>query len=239
MLEFRNLSKSFTTDGQYHSVLSNLSLSINEGEFVAIAGPSGCGKSTLIRLTAGLDHPDSGEILAQNGAERLGYVFQEAALLPWRTLTDNVAIGLETKGVSKADRTAEAATLLRTFGLGGFENYYPHMVSGGMKARAAIARAYIINPTLLLMDEPFAALDAQTREKLQGELSRHWQQSKRTVLFVTHSLEEALLLGTRVVVLGRPPLTIVADYPIPFDFPRDSSAREFVALKQKLREKLQ
>lgn len=239
MLEFRNLSKSFTTDGESHSVLSNLSLSISEGEFVAIAGPSGCGKSTLIRLTAGLDHPDSGQILVRNGSDRLGYVFQEAALLPWRTLTDNVAIGLETKGVAKLKRRAEAVALLRTFGLAGFEHYYPHMVSGGMKARAAIARAYIINPTLLLMDEPFAALDAQTREKLQCELSLHWQQSKRTVLFVTHSLEEALLLGTRVVVLGRPPLTVAADYPIPFGFPRDSSASEFVDLKRKLRETIQ
>jgi NitT/TauT family transport system ATP-binding protein len=241
MLEYQNISKTFALNGVERTVLSKLNLRVDSGEFVAIAGPSGCGKSTLLRLTAGLEVPDEGAVrvgsrkLSASSDIKLGFVFQEAALLPWRTLADNVALGLETRGVPKDERRSKAVALLRTFGLQGFEDYYPHMVSGGMKARASIARAYIIDPMLLLMDEPFVALDAQTREALQRELWQHWQTSKKTVLFVTHSLEEALLLGTRVIVLGRPPSTVMADYAIGPEFPRDPSKGAFIDMKRMLR----
>lgn len=244
MLRFVNISKMFELDGSNLNVLDQFNLSIDSGEFAAIVGPSGCGKSTLLRLTAGLDRPDAGQILldeadlANDSTHDLGFVFQEAALLPWRTLTDNVAIGLEARGVPAARRRVEANSLLQAFGLGGFEQAYPYMLSGGMKARAAIARAYIVNPTLLLMDEPFAALDAQTREILQKDLSRYWLSSKRSVLFVTHSLEEALLLATRVIVLGRFPAAIKADYRLELPFPRDPSGEEFLELKNDLRSHL-
>lgn len=155
--------------------------------------------------------------------------------MPWRDLVSNVTLGLEIRGVPKAERERQAGELLGLLGLKGFERYYPHQVSGGMKHRVAIARAYIVDPIILLMDEPFVALDAQTRESLQWDLQDLWQRRKKTVIFVTHNLEEAILLGTRIVVLSSRPATVLLDCKVELPMPRDPVSREFVALRQELR----
>lgn len=241
MLEYRNVHKSFDTEAGNLAVIKDFTAAIREGEFVVLLGPSGCGKSTLLRITAGLEPPSRGEVLIDgrafdlHGRHRLGFVFQEPALMPWRDLVSNVTLGLEIRRVTKAERHQQAVEILRLLGLQGFEKYYPHQVSGGMKHRVAIARAYIVDPIILLMDEPFVALDAQTRESLQRDLQDLWQRRKKTVIFVTHNLEEAILLGTRIVVLGKRPATVQMDYEIRLPMPRDPVSREFVALRHELR----
>jgi len=222
-------------------VIDNLSLSISDGQFVVLLGPSGCGKSTLLRLIAGLEQPSSGKVLIDGVApdprskHTLGFVFQEPALLPWRTLLRNVMLGLEARGMKESQRRPLAGQMLRLLGLDGFETFYPHQVSGGMKHRVAIARAYILDPIILLMDEPFVALDAQTREDLQQELVRLWSQQRRTVVFVTHSLEEAIVLGTRVIVFSRRPASVLLDRVIDLPYPRDPVDGDFVTIRQELR----
>jgi NitT/TauT family transport system ATP-binding protein len=241
MLELRSVQQWFDgTAGRLH-VIKELSLSVSNGEFIVLLGPSGCGKSTLLRLIAGLETPLAGEVLIDGlkpdprSKHTLGFVFQEPALLPWRTLQRNVTLGLEARGVPDLERRARSMQLLELFGLHGFEEFYPHQISGGMKHRVAIARAYIIDPIILLMDEPFVALDAQTREELQNDLVALWTKQRRTVIFVTHSLEEAILLATRVIVFSRRPASIVLDRKIDLAYPRDPVQRDFVALRQELR----
>jgi NitT/TauT family transport system ATP-binding protein len=241
MLEIKSIQQWFDGASGRLEVLKNLSISISDGEFVILLGPSGCGKSTLLRLIAGLEMPSKGEVLIHGALPNprskytLGFVFQEPALLPWRDLRHNVTLGLEARGVPRAQQRVRARDLLRTLGLHGFEDFYPHQVSGGMRHRVAIARAYVVEPIVLLMDEPFVALDAQTREELQKDLVAIWTKRRRTVVFVTHSLEEAILLGTRIVVFSRRPATIVLDRRIDLAYPRDPVDREFVALRQELR----
>jgi NitT/TauT family transport system ATP-binding protein len=186
--------------------LEPLSFRVEAGEFVVVIGPSGCGKSTLLHIIAGLLPPTGGQVWLENAREaRFGVVFQEPGLFPWRTLLDNVAFGLEEAGVAKAERVQKVKAILELVGLSGFEKSYPHQLSGGMKQRAAIARAMVINPPVLLMDEPFSALDAQTRRLLQLELARIHQESGKTTLFITHALDEAVLLADRIVVLSARP----------------------------------
>jgi NitT/TauT family transport system ATP-binding protein len=242
MLELRSVQQWFDgASGRLH-VIKELSFSASNGEFIVLLGPSGCGKSTLLRLIAGLETPLAGEVLIDGvkpdpqGKHTLGFVFQEPALLPWRTLQRNVTLGLEARGVTGHEQHARSMQLLHWLGLKGFEEFYPHQVSGGMKHRTAIARAYIVDPIILLMDEPFVALDAQTREALQSELVGLWAKQKRTVIFVTHSLEEAILLATRVIVFSRRPASILLDRKIDLSYPRDPVQRDFVALRQELRE---
>jgi NitT/TauT family transport system ATP-binding protein len=241
MLEIRYLQHQFAGASGPLDVIQNLSVSISKGEFVVLLGPSGCGKSTLLRLVAGLDAPFSGRILIEGAPpdprsrHTLGFVFQEPALLPWRTLLDNATLGLEARGMPQDQREQRALQMLRLFGLHGFESYYPYQVSGGMKSRVAIARAYILDPIILLMDEPFVALDAQTREGLQLDLIQLWTKQRRTVLFVTHSLEEALLLATRIIVFSRRPASIVLDRQIDLPYPRDPVHSSFVSLRHELR----
>ena len=207
--------------------LSNFNLDIAQGEFVSIVGPSGCGKSTFLNIVLGLIEPASGVIqlngtrISGPGQER-AMVFQEFGLLPWRSVTANVELGLELKGVSSAKRAARAKELINLVGLEGFENHYPHELSGGMKQRVGLARALATEPEVLLMDEPFAALDAQTRDLMQSELLQIWERSKKTVLFVTHSIEEAAYLSDRVIVMtarpGRTKDVIQIDLPRPRDY---------------------
>jgi NitT/TauT family transport system ATP-binding protein len=209
------------------TALTNFSLDIAEGEFVSIVGPSGCGKSTFLNIILGLIEPVSGVIqlngtrISGPGQER-AMVFQEFGLLPWRSVTANVELGLELKGVASAKRAARAKELINLVGLKGFETHYPHELSGGMKQRVGLARALATEPEVLLMDEPFAALDAQTRDLMQTELLQIWERSKKTVLFVTHSIEEAAYLSDRVIVMtarpGRTKDVIQIDLPRPRDY---------------------
>ncbi|MFD5396908.1 ABC transporter ATP-binding protein [Streptomyces sp. NPDC127097] len=208
-------------DGEF-TALDGVDLRIEAGEFVVVVGPSGCGKSTLLDLLGGLARPTGGRILLDGepvtgpGLDR-GIVFQQYALLPWRTALGNVEFGLEATGVPRRERAARAREYLDLVGLSGFENRHPHELSGGMRQRVAIARSLAYDPDVLLMDEPFAALDAQTRESLQDELLRIWQRTGKTVVFITHGIEEAVYLGQRVAVMTSRPGRIKQVVPIGFD----------------------
>jgi NitT/TauT family transport system ATP-binding protein len=195
------------------TAIKNVYFSVKGGEFLSLVGPSGCGKSTLLDLLGGLTKPTSGEILIDGkpiegpGLDR-GIVFQQYALFPWKTAKGNIDFSLEAKGVPKKERTEIARHFLSLVGLSGFEDCYPHELSGGMKQRVAIARSLAYDPDVLLMDEPFAALDAQTRETLQTELLRIWEETKKTIVFITHGIDEAVYLGQRIAVMTSRPGTI-------------------------------
>jgi NitT/TauT family transport system ATP-binding protein len=207
------------------TVLDKVSLSVRPRTFVSIVGPSGCGKTTLLRIIDGLITPTAGEVRIEGepvhgpGRDR-AMVFQDADLLPWRTALDNVAFGLEVQGVPKHERLERARAAIARAGLAGFADHYPFQLSGGMRQRVGLARALSTTPRLLLMDEPFGALDAQTREDMQGELLRLWEQDKITVVFITHAVDEAILLSDYVVVLSRRPGTVREVIPIELSRPR-------------------
>jgi NitT/TauT family transport system ATP-binding protein len=209
-----------------HTVMSEISLAIEAGTFVAIVGPSGCGKSTLLNAAAGLLFPPSGRV-SVFGEHLTGinphaaYLFQQDALLPWRTVLDNVMLGLVFRKVPEFEALAAAREWLGRIGLAGFEDRFPHQLSGGMRKRVAVAQAWIVNPRILLMDEPFASLDVQTRQIMENELLALWQETRKTVLFVTHDLEEAIALADRVVVLSTGPARLKGDYAIDLPRPRD------------------
>jgi NitT/TauT family transport system ATP-binding protein len=226
LLDVRDVTKRFPMVPL--PVLDHVDLAMREGEFVSLIGPSGCGKTTLLRIVAGLLRPSHGEVAldghpSMEPSREKAVVFQHFNLFPWRTATDNVAYGLELQGIGKRERAERARRYLRTMGLEGFEDHYPGQMSGGMKQRVGIARALVVEPRLLLMDEPFGALDALTREYLQGELERLCRDNRLTTLFVTHSLDEALFLSDRVVVMGSRPGRIVEEFEIPFERPRTAS----------------
>jgi NitT/TauT family transport system ATP-binding protein len=224
------------------TALKDFNVTVEEGEFVSIVGPSGCGKSTFLNVLLGLIPPVSGE-MAINGKRVEGpgqdraMVFQEFGLLPWRTVLNNVELGLELRGVPTAERRPTCQKFIEMVGLSGFEGHYPHELSGGMKQRVGIARALASDPEVLLMDEPFAALDAQTRDIMQAELLRIWQEAKKTVLFVTHQIEEAVYLSDRVIVMTKRPGRTKKIVDIPLPRPRDYEMRvtqEFNDLKLQL-----
>lgn len=220
-ISIREVKKYFRAKSQHVLALQDIQLDVKQGEFMVIVGPSGCGKSTLLDLLAGLTKPSSGEILldgkAINGPDLdRGIVFQQYALFPWKTALENVEFGLEAKGVGRKQRRKIALDYIQLVGLSGFENRYPHELSGGMKQRIAIARSLAYDPEVLLMDEPFAALDAQTRETLQSELLRIWEATKKTIIFITHGIEEAVYLGQRVAVMTSRPGRIKEVIDIPF-----------------------
>ncbi|MCC7273496.1 MAG: ABC transporter ATP-binding protein [Alphaproteobacteria bacterium] len=227
LLVARNVCKTFfePTRGEDVEALRDVTVAVRPHEFVSVIGPSGCGKSTFLRIVAGLDRPTAGEILVEGrpvvgpGADR-GMVFQEYALLPWKTTRANVEFGLRLKGVPRGERARIAGRFIDLVGLTGFENRYPHHLSGGMRQRAAVARVLAVNPTVLLMDEPFAAVDAMTRQRLQEELAAIAAAERTTVLFVTHAIEEAVFLSDRVVVLSGRPGRIIADMTIALPRPR-------------------
>lgn len=205
-LQIENLHKSFGA----LQVLRDINLSVDEHEFVALVGPSGCGKTTLLRTIAGIEAADAGAVVIDGrpisgpGADR-GFVFQQDSLLPWRTVWRNLIFGLEVNGKMTETTIASAKQLLQLVGLSGFEHFYPNQISGGMRQRVNLARALALNPEVLIMDEPFSALDAQTREVMQLELLRIWHLGRKTVLFITHQIDEAVFVADRVVVLGRRP----------------------------------
>jgi sulfonate transport system ATP-binding protein len=227
-LEISALSKSFAprNGGGPSAALRDVDLKVAEGEFVCLVGPSGCGKSTLLNLVAGLEAPSNGSIrvagreIAGAGAER-GMVFQEAALFPWLNVVQNIEFPLKSLGVARAERRARALHYLRMVHLARFANAYVHELSGGMRQRVAIARALAMDPKILLMDEPFAALDAQTRDILHEELQQIWQDTRKTILFVTHNVREAAYLADRVAIFSAHPGTIKRVLAINYPHPRD------------------
>lgn len=206
--------------------LQDLDLAIEPGAFLSILGPSGCGKSTLLRLIAGLTPPSSGEITWRGGDPgRRGFVFQEATLMPWATVWDNVYLPLRLTGMAKSAASERIAATLDAMGLDGFAQVYPRELSGGMKMRVSIARALVTEPELLLLDEPFAALDEITRFRLNEDLLRLWQRHHWTVVFVTHSVFESVFLSNRIVVMTKRPGRVAADVPIALPYPRESTLR--------------
>jgi NitT/TauT family transport system ATP-binding protein len=233
------VSKVFETDGRRMVALENIGLEIPRGQFVCLLGPSGCGKSTLLNAIAGFAPPTAGRIMADGalvaapGPER-GMVFQEYALFPWMTVEQNVGFGLEIKGMPKAEIAERVAGLLKLLSLEDFGKRYPKDLSGGMRQRVAIARVLALDSPIMLMDEPFGALDALTRRNLQDELLRIWAELKKTVIFVTHSIEEAIYLADRIVVMTYRPGTVKRDILVDLPRMRDPSAPEFNALKREL-----
>jgi ABC-type nitrate/sulfonate/bicarbonate transport system ATPase subunit len=229
----------YTANGRSTEALADVSLEIREGEFIALVGPSGCGKTSLLRTLAGLVQPRAGEVVRAGdvGDGTIGLVLQEDSLFPWMTALENAAFALEMRGVSRVERHTLALPVLERFGLAGHEQAYPHQLSAGMKQRVAVARAFLSKAGLLLMDEPFGALDAMTRQTLQQELLDEWTAHRRTVLFVTHDVDEAVLLSSRVLVMTRRAGSISAEFDVPFGYPRDYAITltdEFVALKREI-----
>lgn len=222
-------------------VLHDFNLSVREGEFLSVLGPSGCGKSSFLNILAGLVPQTRGDVridgqILSGVSRKLGVVFQGYALFPWRTVMENIEIGLEIRDVKRAERRAEAARFLSLVGLQAYGDHYPHQLSGGMRQRVAIARALAYGPEVLLMDEPFGALDAQTRESLQSELLGIWEKSAKTVVFITHSIDEAIFLSDRVAIMTRGPGRIKEIVDITLPRPRDDTVRNstaFLALRQR------
>src|SRR5450432_2421969 len=236
-IEIAKLCKEYISGEERTVALTDIDLRIRPGEFLCIVGPSGCGKSTLLRILAGLDRQTSGTIVvnASGWAVQNAMVFQESGLFPWMIVEANVGFGLMTRGVATNEAARRVDAALRLVGLTKFRHHYPHQLSGGMRQRGAIARAFVTDPAMLLMDEPFAALDAQNRVILQAELVRIWEETGKTVVYITHSIEEALLLGDRTVVMTAQPGRIKEIIDIPFAHPRDlielAASAEFGALK--------
>jgi NitT/TauT family transport system ATP-binding protein len=230
-IEIENASIVYKTADRTVVAVQDVDLKVGAGEFIAIVGPSGCGKSSLLLAVDGLIGLErgtvalGGEKIKGPGSDR-AMVFQDASLMPWRTARENVAFGLEVKGMKKAQRLARADELLALTGLAGHEGSRPHQMSGGMRQRVGIARALAVDPQVLLMDEPFGALDAYTREIMTAELSKIWEANRKTVLFVTHSIDEAVILADRVVVMGGRPGQILEEIEINLPRPRDLDVRE-------------
>ncbi len=222
-------------------VLDRLRFSIKDKEFLCLLGKSGCGKTTVANLMAGLIPCTEGRVTIKGvpvdpRRHELAFVFQEPSLWPWRTVRDNIKIGLEIKGVPREEIGRRIREMVELVGLKGFEDYYPYQISGGMKQRVAIARAFAVDADLILMDEPFAALDAQTRATMQAEVLRIWEKRTTTVVFVTHSLEEAVYLAERIIVLSEKPARIKASFTVDLPRPRDFAHPGFVALRKQLGE---
>jgi len=221
-----------TQRGKSVVALDNVSVSVARNEFLCLLGPSGCGKSTLLNMIAGFDHPTTGtvsvggQVVTQPGADR-GVVFQQANLMPWLPVWENVAFHLQMRGASKAERRERAQRFIEMVGLKGFENHFPSELSGGMNQRVGIARALLMNPEVILMDEPFGALDEQTKMDMHAELVRIWRESQSTIVFVTHGIDEALALGTHVAVMSARPGRIRAYLPIELERPRDPTSPRF------------
>lgn len=235
-LTIANLNKTFAIAGKQVPVLKDINLAVKPGEFISIIGPSGCGKSTLLRLVVGLEQGFSGEIrlgedLIKGPGVNRGMVFQESRLYPWLTVEENIAFGLR-RGYNTAEKKRIVREHLELVGLTGFVNAYPHQLSGGMQQRVSIARALVNRPQVLLLDEPFGALDAMTRINMQQEIIRIWQAEKTTILLVTHDIDEAIFLGDRVVVMSKLPATAKSIVPVDLPRPRDRNSFEFVRIRK-------
>jgi len=232
-LELCKVGKTFRSDtGAKVRALEDVNLIVSHGEFITLVGATGCGKTTLLNLIAGLDSTDEGHLCLGQGlrsGDNIAHVFQHYTLFPWRTAISNVLFGLQMRGISRAERQNRAIALLAKVGLKGFENAYPHELSGGMRQRAAIAQALAIEPKLLLMDEPFGAVDDSTRTELQQMLTDLWQENQTTILFVTHNIDEAIVLGSRVLVFSERPGKIACEFKIDLPRPRNRIAKAEVA----------
>ena len=246
LLSIRGVERRFDSAKGSTLALQATDLDVAENDFITILGPSGCGKSTLLRIVAGLDHPTAGEVRLDGqpihgpGADR-GMVFQSYTLFPWLNVLDNVCFGLRERGVPRAEQLDTAHAFLAKVGLKGFDQHYPKQLSGGMQQRVAIARALANGPRMLLMDEPFGALDHQTRELMQELLLGIWEAERKTVLFVTHDIDEAVFMGSRVVVMSARPGRIKLDRPVELPHPRHYSVKTspaFAALKAELTEQV-
>jgi ABC-type nitrate/sulfonate/bicarbonate transport system ATPase subunit len=241
VLQAKNITKTFVTERETTHVVKQFDIDVKRNEFVVLFGPGQCGKTTLLKILAGLQEPSSGQVFL-NGEEvsepgpARGYVFQSLAIFPWLTVMGNVEYGPKMAGMGKKERREKAQHYIDLVGLNGFENHYPVKISGGMKQRVGIARAYCNEPEVLLMDEPFGALDAQTRYLMQDEITRIWEAEKRTVLFVTNNIEEAVYLADRIVLLKNCPTSIANEYPIDLPRPRSYVDPKFLALRQEITE---
>lgn len=239
IINCENVSKEFTNERGTLKVVDNFSLKVKENEFLVLFGPGQCGKTTLLNLIAGLEPATSGKITVNNkevnkpDPER-GVVYQTTALFPWLTVKGNVEFGPKARGIAKAEREKRTAHYIKLVGLEGFENTYPVKLSGGMQQRVGIARAYCNEPVVMLMDEPFGHLDAQTRYLMQEELVRIWESEKRTAIFVTNNIEEALYLADRIVVLTNCPASVKCEYNISLKRPRDYMDPEFLKLREEI-----
>ncbi len=243
IVEIKDVSKVFPLQDQTINALSDTNLSIHKGEFVCLIGASGCGKSTLLRIVAGFEKPSSGDALMwgkpiEGPDPSRGMVFQDYALFPWLSVRDNIAFGPIARGLSRGEVKTIVDKFIELVGLGKFATAYPHQLSGGMKQRVAIARVLANDAEVVLMDEPFGALDAMTRERLQDELLEIWERTKLTVVFVTHSVEEAIFLANRVVVMTPGPGRIESDNALDLPRPRDVASPEFNAIRRVLAAKL-
>jgi NitT/TauT family transport system ATP-binding protein len=246
-LDLEHLKLAYERRGSQFLALADVNLAIGDGEFVTIVGPSGCGKSTLLMLIAALLKPTGGTVrldgkpVAAPGSDR-ALVFQDFALLPWRTVLANVELGLELKGVPARERISVARRHIAMVGLSQFERAYPHQLSGGMRQRVGIARALAVEPEVLLMDEPFGALDAQIRQVMGSELLRIWERGRKTILFVTHDIDEAIYLADRIIVMSASPGRVIADMPVSLARPRPLEIRNdpaFTAYRQRIWDLLQ
>ncbi|WP_428911450.1 ABC transporter ATP-binding protein [Niallia sp. Krafla_26] len=241
-LSINNVQKSFTNRGKTEQVLKDINLEIKEGEFVSLLGPSGCGKSTLLNIVAGLLNPTEGNLTLDNqsitkpGKDR-GMVFQQAALFPWLTVEENIMFPLK-KEMKKKEAKEVAQKYLQLVQLSQYSKHSPHELSGGMQQRVAIARALAMNPRVLLMDEPFGALDEQTRIRLHGELEKIWMETKKTILFVTHSIQEAIKLSDRIIVMGTHPGRVLKDIKVNIKRPREQHIHEIAQYEEMIMELL-
>ena len=236
-MEINRISKTFFSDKGYFTAIKDVSFDVNDGEFLVILGPGRCGKTVLLNIIAGLEQQTEGKVV-YNGREwkgvnpEISMVFQKLALMPFKTVMENVELGLKFRGMSKVQRREIAQHYIELVGLKGFEKSYPTQLSGGMKQRVGIARAYAADPKLLIMDEPFGQLDAQTRYSMQDEVLRIWESEKRTFIFVTNNIEEALYLADRIVLLTNYPAQVKEIYDINLPRPRDTVSPEFLRLRK-------
>lgn len=241
-LDINNIGKHFSLEnGSDHEVVQNLSLQVRDNEFLILLGPGHCGKTVILNMIAGLMRPDSGTILLDQKEvdgpnPDMGMVFQKTGIFPWKTVMENVELGPKMCGAPKKERREQAQHYIDLVGLHGFEKNLPGQLSGGMKQRVGIARAYANNPQILLLDEPFGQLDAQTRYNMEDEIARIWQQEKRTILFVTNNIEEALMLGDRIVLLTECPARVKQIYEVDMPRPRDMMDRKFLQMRREISE---
>lgn len=239
-LFIENVSKTYKLGkNDTHLVIDNLSLSVKDNEFLVILGPGHCGKSVLLNIISGLESPDSGRVVLDNEEiegpnPKMGMVFQKTGVFSWLTVMENVELGPKNRGIPKEERRKKAQKYIDLVGLQGFENARPPQLSGGMKQRVGIARAYTNDPEILIMDEPFGALDAQTRYSMENEIEKIWDKEKRTIIFVTNNIEEALVLGDRIILLTECPARVKKEYPVNLPRPRDVMSPEFLALRQEI-----
>lgn len=239
VISLDDLGKTFTKDSREIRALDSFSLAVRQGEFVCLLGPSGCGKTTVLRIVAGLEAASNGRVVIGGGGPKpasqpRGMVFQEFALFPWRTVRKNIEFGLEVKGVEESKRNKISSELIELVGLKGFEDAHPRELSGGMRQRVGIARALANDPKVLLMDEPFGSLDAQTRNLMQKELLRIWAATNKTIIFVTHSVDEAVYLADRIVVMTARPGKVREIIDVGLPRPRDRTSAEFIRVRGKV-----